>query len=38
VSDIEVRGEKLETVRRPFVKPNVIAWDSISKAWGVQEI
>jgi uncharacterized protein (DUF362 family) len=38
VSDIEVRGEKPDAVRRPFVKPNVIPWDSISKAWGVQEI
>jgi uncharacterized protein (DUF362 family) len=38
VSDVEVRGEKLENVRRPFVKPNVIPWESINKAWGVQEI
>ncbi len=38
VSDVEVRGEKLENVRRPFVKPNVIDWESINKAWGVQEL
>jgi uncharacterized protein (DUF362 family) len=29
---------ELENVRRPFVKPNVIPWESINKAWGVQEI
>jgi uncharacterized protein (DUF362 family) len=38
VSDVEVRGERLENVRQPFVKPNVIPWESINKAWGVQEI
>jgi len=38
VSDVEVRGERLENVRRPFVKPNVVNWESINKAWGVQEI
>jgi uncharacterized protein (DUF362 family) len=38
VADVEVRGEKLEDVRRPFVKPNVIPWDSINEIWGVQEI
>ncbi len=35
---VEVRGEPLETVRRPFVKPNVITWESINELWGVQEI
>jgi uncharacterized protein (DUF362 family) len=38
VSDVEVRGENLENVRRPFVKPNVITWESINEVWGVQEI
>lgn len=38
VGDIEVRGERLADVRRPFVKPNVIPWESISKVWGVKEI
>ncbi|MBE0592678.1 MAG: DUF362 domain-containing protein [Gemmatimonadales bacterium] len=38
VNDVEVRGEKLEDVRRPFVKPNVIPWGAINKAWGVEEI
>jgi uncharacterized protein (DUF362 family) len=38
VGEIEVRGETLERVRRPFVKPNVIPWTSINKMWGVQEL
>lgn len=38
VTDIEVRGETLASVRRPFVKPNVIPWESINQAWGVEEI
>lgn len=38
VRDVEVRGERLDDVRRAFVKPNVISWESISKAWGVQEL
>ena len=38
VSDVEVRGERLEHVRRPLVKPHVITWKSINKAWGVKEI
>ena len=38
ISGIEVRGEKLDNVRRPFVRPNVIPWTSINKFWGVEEI
>ncbi len=38
VGDIEVRGAELDGVRRPFRKPNVISWGSISRSWGVQEI
>ena len=38
VSDVEVRGEELDTVRRPFVKPNVIPWGAINRTWGAQEI
>ncbi|NIM49355.1 MAG: DUF362 domain-containing protein [Gemmatimonadales bacterium] len=38
VSEIEVRGERLEDVRRPFVKPNVIPWEAINQVWGVEEI
>ena len=38
ISDVEVRGETLDSVRRPFVKPNVVPWTSINETWGVQEI
>jgi uncharacterized protein (DUF362 family) len=38
VSDIEVRGEALDGVRRPFAKPFVMPWENIAKVWGVQEI
>jgi uncharacterized protein (DUF362 family) len=38
VNEIEVRGATIESVRRPFVKPHVLAWTSINKMWGVQEI
>jgi uncharacterized protein (DUF362 family) len=38
VSDVEVRGEALASVRRPFLKPAVIPWPNIAKLWGVQEI
>ncbi len=38
VSEVEVRGEKLDNVRRPFAKPNVVTWESINQAWGVQEL
>ncbi len=38
INEIEVRGATLESVRRPFVKPNVIPWTSINEMWGVEEI
>jgi len=38
VDEIEVRGETLASVRRPFVRPNVVPWESISKMWGVEEL
>ena len=38
VADVEVRGAKLDDVRHPFVKPNVVSWGAINKAWGVEEI
>jgi uncharacterized protein (DUF362 family) len=38
VSEIEIRGETLESVRRPFVRPNVVPWTSINETFGVEEI
>lgn len=38
IDGIEVRGEKIETVRRPFVKPMIYPWNNISQLWGNQEL
>lgn len=38
VSDVEIRGESIESVRRNFVRPNIVPWTSINKFWGVQEL
>ena len=38
VSEIEIRGERIENVKRKFVKPNVVPWTDINGFWGVQEI
>jgi len=38
LDEIEVRGEKIETVRRRFLKPNTVSWDSICRSWGVKEL
>ena len=36
--DIEIRGEKIDNVRRTFKKPAVVSWESISQVWGVKEM
>ncbi|MGB6647995.1 MAG: DUF362 domain-containing protein, partial [Bacteroidota bacterium] len=38
LDEIEVRGEKLESVRRRFRKPDIVSWDSICRSWGVKEL
>jgi len=38
IDEIEVRGERLENVRRSFRKPQVFAWNSIRAFWGAREI
>jgi uncharacterized protein (DUF362 family) len=38
INDIEIRGEKIENVKRNFIKPNVVPWTAINKDWGVKEI
>lgn len=38
LDEIEIRGEKIDTVRRYFKKPNVIPWAGIRNFWGVKEI
>lgn len=38
LDEIEIRGEKLENVRRQFIKPTVVPWAAISSFFGAQEI
>jgi uncharacterized protein (DUF362 family) len=35
---VEIRGERIDRVRRPFVKPQLIAWKNIRAFWGAREI
>ena len=37
LDEIEIRGEKLNSVRRMLKKPSVVPWQSISGVWGVKE-
>jgi uncharacterized protein (DUF362 family) len=36
--EIEIRGEPLDRVRRPFAKPQLYAWNEIRSVWGAREI
>ena len=38
MDDIELRGERIGTVKRTFAKPNIVSWNSISRSWGVKEM
>jgi uncharacterized protein (DUF362 family) len=38
LEEIEIRGEPLDRVRRPFVKPQLYAWEAIRSVWGAKEI
>jgi uncharacterized protein (DUF362 family) len=38
LDEIEVRGEKLDAVRRKFARPQLFSWPSIRNLWGVKEI
>jgi len=38
LDEIEIRGEKLENVRRQFAKPTIYTWDSIRGLWGYKEV
>jgi len=38
LDEIEVRGEKLDAVRRPFAKPEVYPWNAIRGFWGAKEL
>jgi uncharacterized protein (DUF362 family) len=38
VDEIEIRGESLDRLRRPFAKPQLYAWNAIRSVWGAKEI
>lgn len=38
LDEIEIRGEPIERARRPFLKPQVYAWDAVRNLWGNKEI
>jgi uncharacterized protein (DUF362 family) len=38
LEEVEVRGETIDSVRRPFVKPGIVPWSSISDWWAKEEI
>jgi uncharacterized protein (DUF362 family) len=38
LGDIELRGDPLDQVRRPFQKPLLIKWANIRQFWGAKEI
>ncbi|HUD98645.1 MAG TPA: DUF362 domain-containing protein [Bryobacteraceae bacterium] len=38
LEEIEVRGEPIDRVRRPFRKPNLVSWNAIRPYWGNKEL
>jgi len=38
LDEIEIRGERIDGVRRSFAKPQLVAWNAIRPYWGSQEI
>jgi len=38
LEEIEIRGEPLEGARRPFAKPQLVAWNAVRAVWGAKEI
>ncbi len=38
LEEIEVRGERLQQVRRPFQKPHLFEWKNVRGIWGTKEI
>jgi uncharacterized protein (DUF362 family) len=37
-NEIEIRGEPLDRVRRPFARPQLYTWNAIRSVWGAKEI
>jgi len=38
LGEIEIRGEPLQSVRRSFLKPQLVAWNDIRALWGAKEM
>ena len=38
LDEIEIRGEKLEKVKRNFKRPNIYTWENVRDVWGANEI
>jgi uncharacterized protein (DUF362 family) len=38
LEEVEIRGEPLDRVRRPFARPTLYAWNDIRSLWGAREI
>ena len=38
LADIEVRGEPLDRIRRPFTKPQVYPWTAVRPFWAAKEL
>lgn len=38
LDEIEIRGESVESVKRRFVRPWVVPWETARKSWAVREI
>lgn len=38
ISEIEIRGNSIESVKRKFVRPNVVPWSEVRSGIGAQEI
>lgn len=38
LDEIELRGEKPDRVRRRFVKPNLVAWETVRKSFALSEV
>jgi uncharacterized protein (DUF362 family) len=38
IEEIEVRGESIEAVRRPFVRPNLLTWKQVRQVWRLEEV
>jgi len=38
LSEIEIRGDQIEDVKRPFIPPSIYNWTDINQVWGNKEL